>query len=185
MIRGPWHSQSSHKILSKTIPASPHTQCARPNNSAARSNCAHLSHFMQLLEQLNLADSLATTQDLHRGQYHTSSLFTLNQKRNRAFLSDLIQQTLKMGAASLLPNLSLISSKPKFLSKMFLSFYFSVSSLNLHSSQGSKLLTLMHHNKSRSKLKLYYCMWGGRYLVLLCELLPTYTTGDYLLQMVF
>ncbi len=24
-----------------------------------RSNCAHLSHFVQLLEQLNLADSLA------------------------------------------------------------------------------------------------------------------------------
>ncbi len=51
---------------------------------------------MQLLEQLNLADSLATTQDLHRGQHNTSSLLTLNQKRNRAFLSDLSQQTLKM-----------------------------------------------------------------------------------------
>ncbi len=65
-----------------------------------------------------------------------------------------------MGAASLRPNLFLISSKPKFFSKMFLLFYFSVSSLNLHSRQGLKLLTLTHRNKSRSKLKLYYCMWG-------------------------
>ncbi len=65
-----------------------------------------------------------------------------------------------MGTASLPLNLFLISSKPKFLSKMFLSFYFSVSLLNLHSSRGSKLLTLMHRNKSRSKLKLYYYMWG-------------------------
>ncbi len=120
---------------------------------------------MQLLEQLNLADSLATTQDLHRGQHNTSSLLTLNQKRNRAFLSDLSQQTLKMGAASLPPNLFLISSKPKFLSKMFLLFYFSVSSLNLRSRQGSKLLTLTCRNKSRSKLKLYYCTWGVGNLV--------------------
>ncbi len=99
-----------------------------------RSNCAHLSQFVQLLEQLNLADSLATTQDLHRGRHNTSSLFTLNQKWNRAFLSDLSQQTLKMGTVSLPPNLFLISSKPEFVSKMFLLFYFSVSLLHLHSS---------------------------------------------------
>ncbi len=43
---------------------------------------------------------------------------------------------------------------------MFLLFYFSVSSLNLRYRRGLKLLTLTCHNKSRSKLKLYYCMWG-------------------------
>ncbi len=43
---------------------------------------------------------------------------------------------------------------------MFPLFYFSVSSLNLRSSRDSKLLTLMCRNKSRSKLKLYYCTWG-------------------------
>ncbi len=64
------------------------------------------------------------------------------------------------GTASLLPNLFLISSKPKFFSKRFLWFYFSVSSLNCCSSRGSKLLTLTRRNKSRSKLKLYYCTWG-------------------------
>ncbi len=38
------------------------------NNSAVRSNGTHLSHFVQLLEQLNLADSLAKLLlYLHRG----------------------------------------------------------------------------------------------------------------------
>ncbi len=115
---------------------------------------------MQLLEQLNLADSLANySRPTQRLTQHNFSSYTEPEKE-QSFLSDLIQQTLKMGAASLLPNLFLISSKPKFLSKMFLLFYFSVSSLNLCSSRGSKLLTLMHRNKSRSKLKLYYYMWG-------------------------
>ena len=178
MIRGSWHSQSSHKILSKTTPASPHTQCTCPNNSATRSDCAHLSHSMQLLEQLNLADSLANySRPAPRLTQHSSPFYTEPEKE-QSFLSDLIQQTLKMGAASLPPNLFLISSKPKFFSKRFLWFYFSVSSLNLHSSRNSKLLTLMHRNKSRSKLKLYYYMWEVGIFFLLCEILPTYTTGD-------
>ncbi len=119
-----------------------------------------MSHFVQLLEQLNLADSLANhSRPTQRLTQLNFSSYTEPEKE-QSFLSDVIQQTLKMGAASLPPNLSLISSKPKFLSKMFLSFYFSVSSLNLCSSQDLKLLTLMHRNKSRSKLKLYYCMWG-------------------------
>ncbi len=148
------------QILSKTIPTSPHTQCAHPNNSAMRSNCTHLSHFMQLLEQLNLADSLANySRPTQRPTQHDFSFYTELEKEQSS-LSDLIQQTLKRGTVSLLLNLFLFSSKPKFLSKMFLSFYFSVSSLYLHSSRGSKLLTLMHRNKSRSKLKISYCMWG-------------------------
>ncbi|SJL18966.1 uncharacterized protein ARMOST_22569 [Armillaria ostoyae] len=50
--------QSQYTIPLLNVPTSPHTQCARSNNGAARSNCAHLSHFVQLLEQLKLADSL-------------------------------------------------------------------------------------------------------------------------------
>ncbi len=155
-IPTPIKSQS----FSKTIPAGPHTQCTHSNHGAARSNCAHLSHFMQLLEQLNLANSLAKLLKAYT-EADTTQFFSYTEpEKEQNSLSDIIWQTLKMGTVSLPPNLFLISSKPKCLSKMFLSFYFSVSSLNLHSSQGSKLLTLMHRNKSRSKLKLYYCMWG-------------------------
>ncbi len=113
-----------------------------------------------MLEQLNLADSLATTQDLHRGRHNTSSLITLNQKKEQSFSLRFISANSQDGTVSLLPNLFLISSKPKFFSKRFLWFYFSVSSLNWRSSRGSKLLTLTRRNKSRSKLKLYYCTWG-------------------------
>ncbi len=89
---------------------------------------------MQLLEQLNLADSLANySRPTQRPTQHDFSFYTELEKEQSS-LSDLIQQTLKRGTVSLPPNLFLISSKPKFLSKMFLLFYFSVSSLNLHSS---------------------------------------------------
>ncbi len=115
---------------------------------------------MQLLEWLNLADFLANySRPTQRLTQHNFYSYTEPEKE-QSFFSDVIQQTLKMGAVSLLPNLFLISSKPKFLSKMFLLFYFSVSSLNLCSSRDLKLLTLMRCNKSRSKLKLYYCTWG-------------------------
>ncbi len=115
---------------------------------------------MQLLEQLNLADSLANySKPTQRPTQHNFSSYTESEKE-QSFLLDVIQQTLKMGAASLPLNLFLISSKLKFLSKTFLSFYFSVSLLNLCSSWDSKLLTLTCRNKSRSKLKLYYCTWG-------------------------
>ncbi len=74
---------------------------------------------MQLLEQLNLADSLANySRPTQRPTQHNFSSYTEPEKE-QSFLSDVIQQTLKMGAVSLLPNLFLISSKPKFLSKMF------------------------------------------------------------------
>ncbi len=77
-------------------------------------------------------------------------------------------------------NLSLISSKPKFLSKMFLLVYFSVSSLNLHYSRDSKLLTLMCCNKSRFKLKHYYYTWGVGSLLYYMKFYSTYTMGiDY------
>ncbi len=88
---------------------------------------------MQLLEQLKLADSLANYSRLiQRPTQHNFSFHT-DPEKEQSFLSDVFQQTLKMGTVSLPPNLFLISSKPKFLSKMFLLFYFSVSSLNLHS----------------------------------------------------
>ncbi len=38
-----------------------------------------------MLEQPNLADSLATTQDLHRGRHNTSSLITLIRKGTELF----------------------------------------------------------------------------------------------------
>ncbi len=63
---------------------------------------------------------------------------------------------------------------------MFLSFYFSVSLLNLHYSRDSKLLTLMCRNKSRFKLRLYYNMWGVGSLPYYMKFYSTYTTGiDY------
>ena len=152
-----------------TVPASPHTQCARPNNGAARSNCAHLSHLVQLLEQLKLADSLATTpRPTQRPTQHKFSFYTEPEKEQSSSLR-FISANSQDGCSVTAPNLFLVSSKPKFLSKMFLLFYFSVSSLNLHSRQGSKLLTLMRRNKSRSKLKLYYCIWGVGILPLIHE----------------
>ncbi len=115
---------------------------------------------MQLLEQLKLADSLANYPGpMQRPTQHTFSFSHWSRKGTELSLR-YIPANSQDGAASLPPNLFLISSKPKFLSKMFLMFYFSVSSRNLRSSQGSKLLTLTHRNKSRSKLRLYYCTWG-------------------------
>ncbi len=74
---------------------------------------------MQLLEQLNLADSLANySRPTQRPTQHNFSSYT-EPKKEQSFLSD-VTSKLKMGTASLLPNLFLISSKPKFLSKMFL-----------------------------------------------------------------
>ena len=154
-----------------TVPASPHTQCARPNNGAARSNCAHLSHLVQLLEQLKLADSPATTpRPTQRPTQHKFSFYTEPEKEQSSSLR-CISVNSQDGRSVTAPNLFQISSKPKFLSKMFLLFYFSVSSLNLRSSRDSKLLTLTRRNKSRSKLKLYYCTWGVGILFSLREIL--------------
>ncbi len=89
---------------------------------------------MQLLEQLNLADSLAKLLKTYTEADTTQFRSHTEPEKEQSSLSDVLQQTLKMGAVSLLPDLFLISSKPKFLSKMFLSFYFSVSLLNLCSS---------------------------------------------------
>ena len=73
-------------IAFRTVPASPHTQCACPNNGAARSNCAHLSHFVQLLEQLKLADSLATTsRPTQRLTQHRFSFYTAPEKGTELF----------------------------------------------------------------------------------------------------
>ncbi len=83
-----------------------------------------------------------------------------------------------MGTASLPPNLFLISSKPKFLSKMFLLFYFSVSSLNLRSRRGLKLLNSYVSQQVQIQTETLLLYMGGRYLGLLHEILPTYTMGN-------
>ncbi len=61
-----------------------------------------------------------------------------------------------MGAASLPPNLFLISSKPKFLSKIVSLILFLCELAKLVCGGGG----------------------GGRYLILLREILPTYTMGN-------
>ena len=126
--------QSQYTIPLLNVPTSPHTQCARSNNGATRSNCAHLSHFVQLLEQLKLADSLATTpRPTQRLTQHKFSFYTEPEKEQSSSLR-FISANSQDGRSVTAPNLFLVSSKLRFLSKMFLLFYFSVSSLNLRSS---------------------------------------------------
>ena len=111
--------QSQYTIPLLNVPTSPHTQCACSNNGAARSNCAHLSHFVQLLEQLKLADSLATTpRPTQRPTQHKFSFYTELEKEQSSSLR-FISANSQDGCSVTAPNLFLVSSKPKFYPKCF------------------------------------------------------------------
>ncbi len=53
-----------------------------------RSNCAHLSHFVQLLEQLKLADSLAKQLKTYTEAITTQILSYTEPEKEQSSLSD-------------------------------------------------------------------------------------------------
>ncbi|SJL13964.1 uncharacterized protein ARMOST_17416 [Armillaria ostoyae] len=84
--------QSQYTIPLLNVPMSPHTQCAHSNNGAVRSNCAYLSHFMQLLEQLKLADSLVLLLKAYSEAGTTQFSLTTDPENGTEFLSDVFSQ---------------------------------------------------------------------------------------------